>query len=88
MTSSAPELVRMAATDLSPPTEPCTEGDVRLVGGPNEFQGHVEACLGGGAGGGDVEWRRWCSGDLFNDISFDETSVICNQIEGALPFGK
>ena len=30
------------------------DGDLRLVGGPNELEGRVEVCL-------DGVWRRWCS---------------------------
>ena len=50
------------------PPESCSEDDgaVRLVGGPNDFEGRVEVCLGG-------VWRRWCSSGDINA----EATVVC-----------
>ena len=52
---------------------------MRLVGGPNEFEGRVEVCLGG-------EWRRWCAGSTF--VQNIEASVVCRQLHGKLSEGS
>ena len=46
------------------------DGDVRLVGGPNDFEGRVEVCLGG-------VWRRWCRSSVRVDT---EAAVVCRQL--------
>jgi hypothetical protein len=47
------------------------DGDrrVRLVGGPNEFEGRVEVCV-------DGVWARWCA----EGIVENEAVVICRQL--------
>lgn len=45
------------------------DGEVRLVGGPNDFEGRVEVCLGG-------VWRRWCGSGLVDT----EAAVVCRQL--------
>ena len=42
---------------------------MRLVGGPNDFEGRVEVCLGG-------VWRRWCSSANVDN----EAAVVCRQL--------
>ena len=54
-------------------TEDCSNGAVRLVGGPNEFEGRVEVCLEG-------QWGRWCSGNV--DATTIEARSVCSQIGG------
>ena len=44
------------------------DGDLRLAGGPNEFEGRVEVCLGG-------VWRRWCF-----SAGTRATGVACRQL--------
>ena len=46
------------------------DGDVRLVGGPNEFEGRVEVCLEG-------VWARWCH---TGGVVDDEARVVCRQL--------
>ena len=52
----------------------CTEGDVRLVGGGNKFEGRVEVCFGGqwGTVCGDIP--RWGSNNAI---------VVCRQLFGS-----
>ena len=52
--------------------EACSDDDVRLVGGPSEFEGRVEVCLGG-------VWRRWCANSGF--IKDVEATVVCRQLQ-------
>ena len=57
------------------PPESCNGGDngeVRLVGGPNDFEGRVEVCLEG-------VWRRWCHSQG-SGIVDTETAVVCRQL--------
>jgi len=56
------------------PGNSCTEGDVRLVGGSNEFMGRVEVCLGG-------EWGTVC-GDPTSWGSTDSL-IVCRQLFGS-----
>ena len=49
----------------------CTDGDVRLVGGGNEFEGRVEVCFGG-------EWGTVC-GDP-SSWSSNHALVVCKQL--------
>ena len=53
----------------------CTEGDVRLVGGGNEFEGRVEVCFGG-------EWGTVC-GDMPPRWGADNAIVVCRQLFGS-----
>ena len=45
---------------------------MRLVGGPNDFEGRVEVCLGG-------VWRRWCHSQG-SGIVDTEAAVVCRQL--------
>ena len=54
----------------------CTDGDVRLIGGDNEFGGRVEVCV--NRAWGTVCSRSWGS---------EEARVVCNQL-GATTFGN
>ena len=49
----------------------CTEGDVQLVGGGNEFEGRVEVCFGG-------EWGTVCGDPL--SWSSNHALVVCKQL--------
>jgi hypothetical protein len=49
---------------------------VRLVGGPNEFEGRVEVCV-------DGVWARWCA----EGRADNESAVICRQL-GHIDGGK
>ena len=54
----------------------CTDGDVRLIGGDNEFGGRVEVCI-------NRAWGTVCS----QYWGSEEARVVCNQL-GATTFGK
>ena len=54
----------------------CTDGDVRLVGGSNQYEGRVEVCV-------NKAWGTVCG---YSSWSSDDAKVICNQI-GALTLG-
>ena len=41
--------------------DPCTNGTVQLVGGPNEFEGRVEFCANG-------SWAQVCGGGMWGKI--------------------
>ena len=54
--------------------EACSDDAVRLVGGPNEFEGRVEVCIGG-------VWGRLCTGTVSSQIEIDNTAaVVCRQL--------
>ncbi len=48
------------------------DGDIRLSGGPNEFEGRVEVCIGG-------VWSRWCG----SGVPKTEVSVVCRQLHNS-----
>ena len=47
----------------------CTQGDIRLMGGSNEYQGRVEVC-------NDGEWGTVCD----DDFGTEEAKVVCRQL--------
>ena len=49
--------------------EVCTTGDIRLVGGSDQFEGRVEICI-------SDQWGTVCD-DGWN---FNDASVVCNQL--------
>ena len=57
-------------------TEGCTEGEVRLAGGPSDLEGRVEICL-------DNEWGTVC--DEMWDVT--NAAVVCRQL-GLAPTGN
>ena len=50
-------------------TAQCEDDSIRLTGGPNEFEGRVEICVGGNWG--QVCAMAWTSGDA---------EVVCRQL--------
>ena len=56
------------------PGNSCTEGDVRLVGGGNEFMGRVEVCRGGRWGTVCGEPASWGTNNAL---------VVCRQLFGS-----
>ena len=53
---------------MSPPE--CSYGDIKLVGGPNEFEGRVETC------DYDNHWGTICN-LIFRD---KDATVVCRQL--------
>ena len=47
----------------------CADGDVRLVGGPNVFEGRVEICF-------DEQWGQVCGREWHKD----DGEVVCRQL--------
>ena len=58
----------------------CSDGDVRLVGGSNEYEGRVEICI-------NQVWGTICSGSRFNRWGVTDGRVVCKQL-GHQEFGK
>ncbi len=53
--------------------ESCSvDGDIRLFGGPNEFEGRLEVCIEG-------VWSRWCGSGVITR----EASVVCRQLHNS-----
>ena len=47
----------------------CTQGEIRLIGGSNEYQGRVEVCNNG-------QWETVCD----DDFGTEEAKVVCRQL--------
>ena len=47
----------------------CTNGTMRLVGGPSPYKGRVEVCIGGC-------WGTVCG----NDFDVQDTEVVCREL--------
>ena len=58
----------------------CSDGDVRLVGGSNEYEGRVEICI-------NQVWGTICSGSSYNRWEVADGRVVCKQL-GHQEFGK
>ena len=73
--SSHPHTLLSAHVCIPSYTESCTtDGDVRLVGGSTEREGHVELCL-------DGIWGDVCNLSLLDlDAVATFADVVCNQI--------
>ena len=63
--------IHVDITDLA-----CGFGDIRLVGGTNDFEGRVEVCI-------DDVWGTVCD----DEWDTKDTSVVCRQL-GFLENGK
>lgn len=48
----------------------CTEGEIRLVNGPNELEGRVEICL-------NDKFGTVC-GQMWDDV---DAAIVCRQLE-------
>ena len=57
-------------------TAVCTDGDVRIVDGSNEFRGRVETCING-------QWGTICDDGWDNN----DATVVCFQL-GYSPIGE
>ena len=58
----------------------CTDGDVRLEGGSNEYEGRVEICI-------NQVWGTICSGSSYSRWGVTDGRVVCKQL-GHQEFGK
>ena len=60
-------------TDNGLPRSICSTGDVRLVGGGNEYQGTVEVCI-------NQVWGRVCSYNYYSHWTRSIGQVACGQL--------
>ena len=58
----------------------CSDGDVRLEGGSNEYEGRVEICI-------NQVWGTICSGSSYSRWGVTDGRVVCKQL-GHQEFGK
>ena len=58
----------------------CSDGDVRLVGGSNEYEGRVEICI-------NQVWGTICSGSSYSRWGVTDGKIVCKQL-GHQEFGK
>ena len=58
----------------------CSDGDLRLEGGSNEYEGRVEICI-------NQVWGTICSGSSYSRWGVTDGRVVCKQL-GHQEFGK
>ena len=58
----------------------CSDGDVRLEGGSDEYEGRVEICI-------NQVWGTICSGSSYSRWGVTDGRVVCKQL-GHQEFGK
>ena len=56
----------------------CIEDTIRIVGGPNGFEGRVEICIGG-------VWGQVCGGTGWDSV---DAQVVCRQLGYSSTFSK
>ena len=73
-------LILFSNSDKNYTQSNCSDGNVRLVGGSNEYEGRVEICI-------NQVWGTICSGSSYNRWRVADGRVVCKQL-GHQEFGK